>query len=118
EDPAVRLPGQGRHPRLPPIRHPARREPLGGHARLPDRRIVCPVGGVARTLDTERRRVLHQRRHSTARNRLTPITTIRLNKLPFLLNWLDRCRPSPVSIRKSLLRQLFQIQARNRSLLT
>ena len=36
--------------------------------------LVCPVGGVARTLDTERRRILHQRRHSTAKNWLRRVT--------------------------------------------
>ena len=59
--------------RLPPVRHPALRQPLGGVAGVPDRRVLRPIRRLGWAVHPGRRPVLHQRGDSAAKGRLTGV---------------------------------------------
>jgi hypothetical protein len=61
--PLVRVPGQGRHPRLPPLCDPAVRQPVGRVAGLPYRPLLRPFSGLDRSIVGRGRAVPRQRGH-------------------------------------------------------
>ena len=72
--PAVRIPGQIRHPRVPLVCDTSWGQPMGCCAGVSHRRAVRPFDRIAGALDAKRCRVLDQRGYSTAENWLRRVT--------------------------------------------
>jgi NADH dehydrogenase len=70
QHPTVRVPRQGRHACLPPLRDPAIRQSVGGVAGLPHRRVLRPFRGVDRPVVRGGCAVPRQRGHPDAQARL------------------------------------------------
>jgi NADH dehydrogenase len=70
QHPVVRHRSQGRHPRLPSVCDSAGRQPLGGVAGLPDRRVLRSFGGFIRPVVAGGCAVLRERGHPDAESGL------------------------------------------------
>ncbi len=70
QHPVVRVRGQVRHPRLPPVSHSAVRQPVGGVAGLSDRCVLRSFGGFDGPLVAGGCPVLRQRGHPDAESGL------------------------------------------------
>jgi hypothetical protein len=66
QHPLVRVPGEGRHPRLPPLCDPPVRQPVGRVAGLPDRPLLRPFSGLDRSIVGSGGAVPRQRGHPRA----------------------------------------------------